>query len=99
VETEDRTPLDHLRHNVSGQPHERNPQRWASLVDNEGVRGLQRVMNGLDRDSIEMGEVSPMGGLLSERDRVQVLEELAAAGWCAAISWSTRSVLHAAIRR
>lgn len=71
--------LDHLRHNVSGQPHERNLERWSSLVDNEDVRGLQRVMTGLDRDSIEMREVSPMGGLLSERDRVQVLEELAEA--------------------
>lgn len=69
--------LDHLRRNVSGQPHERNLERWTSLIDSEDVRGLQRVMTGLDRDSIEMREVSPMGGLLSGSDRIEVLGDLA----------------------
>ena len=72
--------LDHLRRNVSGQPHERNLERWTSLVDNEDVRGLKRVLTGLDRDSIEMREVSPMGGLLSEVDRIEGLGQLADVG-------------------
>ena len=35
--------------------------------------GLHRVLTGLDRDSIEMREVSPMGGLLSEQERMEAL--------------------------
>ena len=72
--------LEHLRGSVIGQPHERNLQRWTSLVGEGDVRGLQRVMTGLDRDSIEMREVSPLGGLLGERDRIEVLEQLAEVG-------------------
>lgn len=37
------------------------------------VIGLHRVMTGLDRDSIEMREVSPMGGLLAPDERLEVL--------------------------
>jgi hypothetical protein len=37
------------------------------------VPGLRRVMTGLDTDSVEMREVPPMGGLLSQEDRSQVL--------------------------
>lgn len=37
------------------------------------VLGLHRVLTGLDRDSIEMREVSPMGRLLSRDDRAAVL--------------------------
>ena len=35
--------------------------------------GLHRVLTGLDRKSIEMREVSPMGGLLSDEERANVL--------------------------
>jgi hypothetical protein len=34
---------------------------------------LHRVMTGRDRDSVEMREVSPMGGLLSQEERSEVL--------------------------
>ena len=37
------------------------------------VSGLHRVLTGLDRDSIEMREVSPMGGLLPDEERIRVL--------------------------
>jgi len=37
------------------------------------VLGLHRVLTGLDRDSIEMREVSPMSGLLSQEERSRVL--------------------------
>jgi hypothetical protein len=38
------------------------------------VLGLHRVLTGLDRDSIEMRDVSPMGGLLPQSERQTVLE-------------------------
>lgn len=66
--------LRRLRSSVQGQPHERNLRRWRSLIDQGDVRGLHRVLTGLDRDSIEMREVSPMGGLLSETERLESLQ-------------------------
>ena len=69
--------LERLRDRVTGQPHRRNLDRWRSLVEGGDVLGLHRVLTGLDRDSIEMREVSPMGGLLTQDERAGVL---AAAG-------------------
>jgi hypothetical protein len=63
-----------LRTGVTGQPHIRNLDRWESLLEREDVPGLHRILTGLDRDSIEMREVSPMGGLLPEEERMQVLQ-------------------------
>lgn len=68
------------RTTVSGRVHLRNVDRWESLVEQRDVGGLHRVMTGLDRDSIEMREVSPMGGLLPEVERLEVLDELRRAG-------------------
>jgi hypothetical protein len=58
---------------VKGQPHLRNLDRWESLINRGDVPGLHRVLTGLDRESIEMREVSPMGGLLSNEERSDVL--------------------------
>lgn len=69
--------LARLRGGVSGQPHLRNLDRWERLVEREDVPGLHRVLTGLDRDSIEMREVSPMGGVLSQEERSGVLLQLA----------------------
>jgi hypothetical protein len=66
--------LERLRGSVSGEPHMRNLDRWRSLIDRGDVPGLRRVLTGLDRDSIEMREVSPMGGLLSQDERMDVLQ-------------------------
>lgn len=66
--------LELLRSRVTGQPHTRNLERWGHLLRDRDVPGLRRVLNGLGRDSIEMREVSPLGGLLSEQERLQVLE-------------------------
>lgn len=63
-----------LRSNVSGQPHLRNLGRWESLVGGSDLPGIHRVLTGLDRDSIEMREVSPMGGLLPQDERSSVLQ-------------------------
>jgi transcriptional regulator with XRE-family HTH domain len=65
--------LTRLRERVTGQPHQRNLDRWMSLVEGGDVLGLHRALTGLDRDSIEMREVSPMGGLLSQDERGGVL--------------------------
>jgi len=58
---------------VSGQPHVRNLDRWESLMERGDVPGLHRVLTGLDRDSIAMREVSPLGGLLPQDERADVL--------------------------
>ncbi|MGQ0623167.1 MAG: helix-turn-helix domain-containing protein [Sporichthyaceae bacterium] len=65
--------LERLRNRVVGQPHLRNLDLWTSLVQRNDVLGLHRVMTGLDRDSIGIREVSPMGGLLSSTERTEVL--------------------------
>ena len=67
--------LQRLRDGVTGQPHIRNLDRWDSLVGSSDVLGLHRVLTGLDRDSIEMREVSPLGGLLPQDERQAVLRE------------------------
>ncbi|MFQ6173438.1 helix-turn-helix domain-containing protein [Oryzobacter sp. R7] len=68
--------LEHLRTRITGQPHTRNLERWTRLVHDRDVPGIRRTLNGLDRDSIEMREVSPLGGLLGEQDRLKVLATL-----------------------
>jgi len=65
--------LDRLRGGVQGQPHLRNLDRWQQLVGDQDVPGLRRVLTGLDTDSVEMREVSPMGGLMSQDERSEVL--------------------------
>ena len=80
--------LTRLRVGVTGQPHMRNLERWTSLVERDDVGGLKRMLTGLDRDSIEMREVSPMGGLLSQQDRTDVLSRVSS---CLVTCWSTRS--------
>ena len=66
--------LERLRSTVRGQPHIRNLDRWESLLDRGDVPGLHRILTGLDRDSIEMREVSPVGGLLPNEERLEVLQ-------------------------
>jgi transcriptional regulator with XRE-family HTH domain len=66
--------LKRLEEQVTGQPHERNLDRWRQLVDDGNLPGLHRVLTGLDRDSIEMREVSPLSGLLSDEQRRDVLD-------------------------
>jgi transcriptional regulator with XRE-family HTH domain len=65
--------LDRISRQITGQPHERNLQRWRELVDRGDLPGLHRILTGLDRDSIEMREVSPMSGLLTQEQRSQAL--------------------------
>lgn len=68
--------LQRFDHRVSGQPHRRNLDRWRSLINGRDVPGIHRVLTGLDRNSIEMREVSPMGGLLPQEERSRVLQSM-----------------------
>lgn len=65
--------LDRLNEQITGQPHTRNLERWRSLIEHRDVPGLHRVLTGLDRNSIEMREVSPMGGTLTQEQRSEAL--------------------------
>ncbi len=67
--------LARLRGRVTGQPHVRNLDRWQQLLNDGDILGLHRALTGLDRDSIEMREVSPMSGLLGDSDRLRALAE------------------------
>lgn len=60
---------------VQGEPHVSNLGEWTRLVDESEVLRLHRVLTGLDRHSIEMREVSPFGGILSQEERQQALVE------------------------
>ena len=66
--------LERLRTVVQGEPHVSNLDRWERLMEDRDVPGLRRVMTGLDTDSVQMREVSPLGGLMSQAERLQVLE-------------------------
>ena len=65
--------LERLREGTRGQPHLRNLDRWQHLIDDGDLSRLHRVMTGVDTDSIEMREVSPMRGLLAQTERSDVL--------------------------
>ena len=66
--------LDRLDDQITGEPHKRNLDRWRGLVDRVDLPGMHRVLTGLDRDSIEMREVSPLSGLLDDEQRRDVLQ-------------------------
>lgn len=68
--------IKRLQSGVQGQPHTRNLNRWRKLVRDGDVSGLRRLMTGLDTDSIDMREVSPMGGLLPQSERAEALAEV-----------------------
>jgi len=65
--------LKQLRALTKGEPHASNLERWSTLVASNDLSGIRRAMTGLDAESIGMREVSPLGGLLSEQDRLDVL--------------------------
>ena len=64
------------RRAVRGTGHVQSVDRWEGMVERRDVLALHRVMTGLDRGSIEMREVSPLGGLLPEMERLEVMGEL-----------------------
>jgi transcriptional regulator with XRE-family HTH domain len=68
--------LEHVRLATRGQPHERNIDRWQVIIDGRDVRGLRRVLVDTSTDGIEMREVSPVTGFLSDEERMRVLKEV-----------------------
>lgn len=68
--------LERLRHTTRGEPHVSNLGRWELLVERRDMVGLRSVMTGLDTDSVEMREVSPLGGLLPQEERLRVLAKV-----------------------
>lgn len=68
--------LKELRTATRGEPHVSRLMRWDALVKSDDIRSIRRVMTGLDTYSIQMRDVSPMGGLLSEEERHDVLSKL-----------------------
>ncbi len=66
--------LERLMGSTQGQPHVGNLQRWQHLIEDDDLLHLRRVMTGLDTDSIQMREVSPMGGLLPQDERSKTLK-------------------------
>lgn len=65
--------LDRVRSNIQGPVHERNVDRWQQIIDSRSLRDLQRVLVDTSTDGIEMREVSPMTGFLTEDERLGVL--------------------------
>lgn len=65
--------LQRLRAGVRGQPHLTNIDRWQQILDTNDLPTLRRALTGLDRDAIEMREVTPMGGLLPDNERHKAL--------------------------
>ncbi len=65
--------LDRVRSNTQGPVHERNLDRWQHLIESRSLRNLQRVLVDTSTDGIEMREVSPMNGFLTEDERLGVL--------------------------
>lgn len=68
--------LARLKVAVRGEPHVTNLRRWDAMIDNGDLAAIRRTMTGLDTDSIQMREVSPLGGLLPQGERSRVLERV-----------------------
>lgn len=65
--------LDRVRSNIHGLVHERNLDRWQCIIDQRSLRALHRALVDISPDGIEMREVSPMTGFLTEDERLGVL--------------------------
>lgn len=69
--------LEMVRQRSQGEPHISNIGEWEQLLNDRDWLGLRRILTGLDRHSIEMREVSPMSGFLSDTERRNVLAGVA----------------------
>lgn len=68
--------LDRLSGSVQGHPHVENLGRWRRIVENHDLNTLRTLLDSTDQGSIEMREVSPMGGLISQEERLSILKSL-----------------------
>lgn len=65
--------IKRLRAGVHGRPHLANLDRWQRIVETNDLPALRRALTGLERYDIEMREVTPMGGLLPDKERREAL--------------------------
>ena len=65
--------LSRNRTSIQGQPHMRNLDRWGEIVDSRNIDALREVLTSVDRDAVEMREVSPMSGILTNEERLSCL--------------------------
>ncbi len=68
--------LDRLETGVQGRPHMQNLARWRRLVEAGDVEGIRAVLVSKEVDGIDMREVSPMAGLLTEAERLTALNSI-----------------------
>jgi transcriptional regulator with XRE-family HTH domain len=68
--------LDKVRSGTRGQPHERNITRWQQIIDHRDQKQFRRVLTDTSVDGIEMREVSPVKGFLTEDERLDVLSRV-----------------------
>jgi transcriptional regulator with XRE-family HTH domain len=68
--------LRRIEGQVRGEPHLSNLRRWEDLVNTGDLGQIHRVLTSLSREGIEMREVSPMSGILSQEDRTDLLESV-----------------------
>ncbi|WP_157374520.1 hypothetical protein [Haematomicrobium sanguinis] len=68
--------LARIRSLVTGQPHLRNADAWLDLLESRDVEGFRDVLIGTYEWAIEMREVSPMAGILTDAERQKVLANL-----------------------
>lgn len=65
--------IKRVRAGVHGQPHLANLDCWQRIVETNDLPALRHALTGLERHDIEMREVTPMGGLLPDKERREVL--------------------------
>jgi transcriptional regulator with XRE-family HTH domain len=65
--------IDRLRETVHGEPHIGSLSRWQHIAESRDLAALRRMLIGIDSHAIEMRDVSPMSGLLSDDERQQAL--------------------------
>lgn len=68
--------LDRLETGVQGRPHVQNLARWRRLVEAGHVEGIRAVLVSVEVNGIEMREVSPMAGILTEAERLAALNSI-----------------------
>lgn len=74
-----RRSLQTVRENVSRSPYFTEMlDRWDQIVRDNDVEALRRIVEADDETGNEMRNLSPLGVLLTEDERLQVLDELRA---------------------
>lgn len=68
--------LDRLETHVQGRPHVQNLARRRCLVEAGDVEGIRAMLVSPEADAIQMREVSPMGGIITEAQRLTALNSI-----------------------